>query len=129
MQTIELARTGDRMADLEHKIDELQAEMREGFKEVRAEFKNVRSEIKDVKSEVKDVRSEVKDLQGAVAVGFKEIRAELKDVRTEAHVEVVELRSDINARFAGMERLTTALWVSLTGGMAAFVAALIATNT
>lgn len=109
------------MADLDQKIDELQAEMRDGFREVRAEFKNVKSEIKDVRSEINDVRTEMQ-------VGFKDLRADLKDVRNDAHAEVVELRSDINARFAGMERLTTALWVSLTGGMVAFVAALIATN-
>jgi uncharacterized coiled-coil DUF342 family protein len=115
MQTIDLTKTGDGMADLEHKIDELQAEMRDGFREVRAEFKNVRSEVKDLRDEVQ--------------AGFKEVRVELKDVRADAHAEVVELRSDMNVRFAGMERLTTALWVSLTGGMAAFVAALIATNT
>jgi uncharacterized coiled-coil DUF342 family protein len=114
MQTVELARTGDHMADLDHKIDELRAEMREGFTEVRAEFKNVRSEIKDV--------------QDKVEVGFKEIRAELKDVRTEAHAEVVELRSEINTRFIGLERSIMPLWVSLTGGMAAVVAALLATN-
>jgi hypothetical protein len=63
-----------------------------------------------------------------VEAGFKDVRAELRYVRTDAHAEVVELRSDINTRFVGLERLITALWVSLTGGMAAFVAALIATN-
>jgi len=41
---------------------------------------------------------------------------------------VVELRSEFNARFIGLERSITPLWVSLTGGMAAVVAALIATN-
>lgn len=102
------------MPDLEHKIDELRAEIRKGFKEVRTEFENVRSEVKDLRDEVQ--------------AGFKEMRVELRDVRADAHAEVVELRSDMNARFVGIERLTTALWISLTGGMAAFVAALIATN-
>lgn len=105
------------MADLDQKIDELRVEMREGFKQVRAEFKNVRSEIKDVRSEINGVRSEVKD-----------VRVELRNVRNEAHAEVVELRADLGARFGGLERSMTALWVSLAGGVAAFAAALVATN-
>ena len=83
---------------------------------------------KNVRSEIKDVRSEVKEVQQKVEVGFKEIRAELKDVRTGAHAEVGELRSELNARFISLERSITPLWVSLTGGMAAVVAALVATN-
>lgn len=112
------------MADLDQKIDELRAEMREGFKEVRTEFKNVRSEIKDVRSEVNGVRSEVNGVRSEV----KDVRVELSNVRSEAHTEVVELRADLGARFGALERSMTALWVSLTGGMAAFAAALVATN-
>jgi uncharacterized coiled-coil DUF342 family protein len=115
MQTVEFARTGDSMADLDQKIDELRAEMREGFKEVRTEFKNVRSEVNGVRSEVKDLRDEM--------------HAGFKDVRSESHAEVVELRADLGTRFGALERSITALWVSLSGGLAAFVAALIVTNS
>jgi hypothetical protein len=95
------------MDDFGRQIGELREEMHTGFKEMRAEIGGLRGEVR---AEISGLRGEMGGLRGEMHDGFKQIRDE------------------INTRFFSVERSITMIWVSLTGGMAGFVAALIATN-
>lgn len=102
------------MNDFGRQIGELREEMHAGFKEVRAGIGGlrgeVRAEIGGLRSEIGELRGEMGGLRGEMYDGFK------------------QMRDEINTRFLLVERSITMIWVSLTGGMAGFVAALIATN-
>jgi hypothetical protein len=93
-------RTDEAMGDFGRQIGELREEMRDGFKQLRSEIGGLREEV----------RSGIGELRGETHDGFTQIR------------------SEFNMRTISVERSLTMIWVSLTGGMAGFVAALIATN-
>ena len=65
-----------RTAQNDKRIDEVKAEVNQGFSDMRSEmshrFSDVQSEIRDVRKEISDVRKEISD-----------VRKEISDVRTE----------------------------------------------
>jgi uncharacterized coiled-coil DUF342 family protein len=140
MQTAQRLRTGDDMADINHKIDGLRDEMRQGFKDVQAEFKNVRAEMKvEIGGLREETSAEIAELRQETHDGFKEMRAgidglrkevssELIAMRGETHDEFKSVRSELNLRFLSLERSITAIWITVGAGAIGLVGTLLATN-
>jgi predicted nucleic acid-binding Zn-ribbon protein len=73
MQTLELIESGDRMDDVDHKIEALSGAMHAEFKAVRAEMKEEFAAFrKEMKEEFAAVRKEMKEESAAVRAEMRE---------------------------------------------------------
>lgn len=114
MQTLELAKAGSTMDDLDHKIDRLSDYAQAEFKAVRAEIGGLREEMH---AEFKAVRAEMKEEFAAVRL---EMREEFRAVRA----EIGSLRDTMETRFDALQH--SILW--LMGTMLVVVASILASS-
>ena len=83
----------------------------ENFREVHTEIRDSRNETRDSGNEL---RTEIREVRN-------ELRSEIRDVQAELKTDIKLLRTEMNGRFAGIEKRFDVLFGALATGFVAAV--------